>query len=122
MLALDNCVTKQGVELHSKLDLVYEHPFDSTLKRMAVVYSKDEGEDHVVYMKGATEVVFGCCRNVQVGTERVPMPDDMRAKIESALHDMSSDGLVSCLMHFMNIYLASNTIAARFITSIRSFR
>jgi Na+-exporting ATPase len=93
MLALDNCVTKQGVELHSKLDLVYEHPFDSTLKRMAVVYSKDEGEDHVVYMKGATEVVFGCCSNVQVGTERVPMPDDMRAKIESALHDMSSDGL-----------------------------
>jgi magnesium-transporting ATPase (P-type) len=41
MLALDNTVTKQGVELHSKLDLVEEHLFDSTLKRMAVVYEKE---------------------------------------------------------------------------------
>ena len=62
---------------------------------MAVVDAKDGGEDHVVYMKGATEVVFGCCNFVQIGTERVPIPDDMRAKIENALHELSSEGLVS---------------------------
>jgi magnesium-transporting ATPase (P-type) len=48
---------------------------------------KKKAEDYVVYMKGAAEVVFNCCRHVQAGNERVPMPDEMRAKVESAVHE-----------------------------------
>jgi Mg2+-importing ATPase len=94
MLALDNTVTKQGIELHSNLDLVEEHLFDSTLKRMSVVYEK-EGSDYVVYLKGAAEVVLNCCRHVQAGNERIVITDEIKIKVDGAVHELSSNGLVS---------------------------
>ena len=94
MLALDNIVTKQGIELHSKLDLVEEHLFDSTLKRMSVVYEK-EGSDYVVYLKGAAEVVLNCCRHVQAGNERMVITDEIKIKVDNAVNELSSNGLVS---------------------------
>jgi Na+-exporting ATPase len=92
MLALDNTVTKQGIELHSNLDLVEEHLFDSTLKRMSVVYEK-EGSDYVVYLKGAAEVVLNCCRHVQAGNERIVITDEIKIKVDGAVHELSSNGL-----------------------------
>ncbi|KAF9356183.1 Na+ ATPase [Mortierella sp. AD094] len=40
--------------------LICEFPFDSTVKRMSVLYQTPKGEN-LVFMKGATERVIGCC-------------------------------------------------------------
>ncbi|KAF9959344.1 hypothetical protein BGZ70_008864, partial [Mortierella alpina] len=45
--------------------LLAEFPFDSSVKRMSVIYQSpptaDAPGDHYIFMKGATERVLGCC-------------------------------------------------------------
>ncbi|KAF9575306.1 Na+ ATPase [Mortierella alpina] len=45
--------------------LLAEFPFDSSVKRMSVIYQSpptaDSPGDHYIFMKGATERVLGCC-------------------------------------------------------------
>ncbi|KAG0031268.1 hypothetical protein BGZ81_001557, partial [Podila clonocystis] len=46
-------------------DLVAEFPFDSSVKRMSVLYktpaTASKTGEHLIFMKGATERVFPCC-------------------------------------------------------------
>ncbi|KAF9311265.1 Na+ ATPase, partial [Podila horticola] len=46
-------------------DLVAEFPFDSSVKRMSVLYktpaTASKASEHIIFMKGATERVFPCC-------------------------------------------------------------
>ncbi|KAG0023412.1 Na+ ATPase [Podila clonocystis] len=46
-------------------DLVAEFPFDSSVKRMSVLYktpaTASKTSEHLIFMKGATERVFPCC-------------------------------------------------------------
>ncbi|KAI8359658.1 putative Na P-type ATPase [Mortierella sp. GBAus27b] len=46
--------------LKEGFNLVAEFPFDSSVKRMSVLY-KGPNEDHYIFLKGATERVLGCC-------------------------------------------------------------
>ncbi len=98
MLGVDHQIFKSDL-LAEGYSLVNEHPFDSALKRMAVVYGK-EGTN-MVFMKGATEVVLSCCKYVQRGNERVPMTSEFKPQVEENLQAMSADGLVSnlCASH-----------------------
>jgi Na+-exporting ATPase len=90
MLGVDHQILKSDL-LAEGFSLASEHPFDSALKRMAVVYAK-EG-NNVVFMKGATEVVLNCCKYIQRGNERVPMTSEFKHEVEENLQKMSADGL-----------------------------
>lgn len=92
MLGVDHQILKSDL-LAEGFSLASEHPFDSALKRMAVVYAK-EG-NNMVFMKGATEVVLNCCKYIQHGNERVPMTSEFKHEVEENLQKMSADGLVS---------------------------
>lgn len=93
MLGVDHQILKSDL-LADGFSLANEHPFDSSLKRMAVVYTK-QGHN-TVFMKGATEVVSKCCKYVQRGTERVPMTSEFASQVDENLQKMSADGLVWC--------------------------
>ncbi|KAI7825373.1 Na+ P-type ATPase [Gamsiella multidivaricata] len=41
--------------------LIAEFPFDSTVKRMSVLYQAPKSNEKFIFMKGATERVIGCC-------------------------------------------------------------
>ncbi|KAF9274145.1 Na+ ATPase [Mortierella alpina] len=68
-IALQVLAYKAGLAKPDLLDqgfrLIAEFPFDSTVKRMSVIYQgphSDQGPgDHFVFLKGATERVIGCC-------------------------------------------------------------
>ncbi|KAF9210397.1 Na+ ATPase [Podila verticillata] len=51
--------------------LVAEFPFDSSVKRMSVLYQGPDTEegpgDHFIFLKGATERVIGCCTHWRDG-------------------------------------------------------
>ncbi|KAG0203383.1 Na+ ATPase [Mortierella sp. GBA30] len=51
--------------------LVAEFPFDSSVKRMSVLYQSPDTEngpgEHFIFMKGATERVIGCCTHWRQG-------------------------------------------------------
>ncbi|KAJ3056163.1 Na+ ATPase [Rhizophlyctis rosea] len=93
------------------LDFVHEHPFDSTLKRMTVLYqtqynvsatpavgltTESEGEILLkVYMKGALERVLECCEGYYDSDCKIvkPVSDEFRACIEKEMEEIASQGL-----------------------------
>ncbi|KAF9293684.1 Na+ ATPase [Mortierella antarctica] len=79
-------------------NLVAEFPFDSSVKRMSVLYQGPETEegpgDYFIFLKGATERVIGCCtywrdgdieRSLQgeKGTERETFEDMVTVKMNA---------------------------------------
>ncbi|KAF9955145.1 Na+ ATPase [Mortierella alpina] len=85
-------------------DLVAEFPFDSSVKRMSVLYqsprnSESNGE-YIVFMKGATERVIGCCnywRDGDVEHSLVSEKNGSRAEFEAMItekmHALAEKGL-----------------------------
>ncbi|MBE3109947.1 MAG: HAD-IC family P-type ATPase, partial [Acidobacteria bacterium] len=69
--------------------LVTEFPFDSSFKRMSVVYEGPKGERHM-YTKGAPEAILPL----------LDCPDDIRVLIPEKADEMASEGYrVLCVAH-----------------------
>ncbi|KAF9364044.1 Na+ ATPase [Mortierella sp. NVP85] len=68
--------------------LLTEFPFDSSVKRMSVLYKgpakQDGSEDHFIFLKGATERALGCCTHYLDG-------DNVRSLAEEKGGMMSKD-------------------------------
>ena len=74
------------------LDITHsaEFPFDSTVKKMTVVYADNQAGHLDVYTKGATEFVLPV----------LSMPDHEKAKILETAESMAKDGLrILCVAH-----------------------
>ncbi|KAI9925363.1 hypothetical protein AWENTII_011839 [Aspergillus wentii] len=82
-----------------------EFPFDSTVKKMSVIFSKvtPQGERSMVFTKGAVERIVDCCTSViwdQDSSTPVPMTDDHRDKIFQNMEELAKLGLrVLALAH-----------------------
>ncbi|KAK3306536.1 uncharacterized protein B0T15DRAFT_144083 [Chaetomium strumarium] len=78
---------------------VAEFPFDSSIKRMSVVYDVPPGNDteldadsSIVFTKGAVERILDLCAHVGVGEAREPMTPELKDKILSQMTDFASLG------------------------------
>ncbi|KAK3900265.1 hypothetical protein C8A05DRAFT_36102 [Staphylotrichum tortipilum] len=78
---------------------VAEFPFDSTIKRMSVVYEvpadNDAGVDaanSIVFTKGAVERILDLCAFVGTGDAQQPMTDEMKESILKQMTDFASLG------------------------------
>jgi Ca2+-transporting ATPase len=65
-----------------------EIPFSSDRKAMSVVVPA-EGGGHVLYTKGAPEVVLGMCTHERRGSEQLPLDDARRKEVLAAAHEMA---------------------------------
>lgn len=79
---------------------VAEFPFDSTIKRMSVVYDAPPdnaygvaGTHSMVYTKGAVERILDLCATVGTGDVAQPLTDDLKAKILKQMDELASQGL-----------------------------
>lgn len=83
---------KAGLDI-SKNDrkLLVEIPFDSERKAMSVVL--DEGDEAVMYTKGAPEVVLKLCTQICRAGKVAPLDDATRERIAVANADMASQAL-----------------------------
>jgi P-type Na+/K+ transporter len=86
---LQRVTTKNSVD-HIKqsdehFELVVEHPFDSTIKRMStawrVVSANGESDECLVFLKGAIERVLDRCAFVSMADELVPVTDELKEDI-----------------------------------------
>ncbi|KAG4430889.1 hypothetical protein IFR05_013634 [Cadophora sp. M221] len=68
---------KKGLEAKGWKQIA-EYPFDSTIKRMSVVYKTPENNQWVVYTKGAVERVLDLCTSIGTGDNNEPMTDAMK--------------------------------------------
>lgn len=97
---------------------VAEFPFDSSIKRMSVVYNASPSNpygvpstDSMVYTKGAVERILDLCAHVGTGDIQEPLTDDLKTKILKQMDELASQGL-------RVLAVASKQWAGRFTASV----
>ncbi|KAK9693024.1 hypothetical protein K7432_014106 [Basidiobolus ranarum] len=86
-------LTKHSAEGDSEFFLRTEYPFDSTLKRMSVVYMEKKSGKHIIYLKGATERVVECCSRIMLGDREEVISKSDHRTISLQVEKMASNGL-----------------------------
>jgi Na+-exporting ATPase len=71
---------------------IAEYPFDSTVKRMTVIYRKGDDKP-VIYTKGAVERVVDLCTSVGIGQFQEAMTADMKEKVLEQMGLLAEQGL-----------------------------
>ena len=90
VLALRFNAGKQWLIQNKQLELLYEFPFDSSIKRMSVVYKSKITDVVEVFTKGATEALFPL----------MSISDEQKEEVRAFVDGMASRGLrVLCLAH-----------------------
>lgn len=73
-----------------------EYPFDSTVKKMSVIFKRAEDQTTHIFSKGAVERVLEACSTViwdDAGKEPVPLTDEHRDLILQNMEALAKEGL-----------------------------
>lgn len=82
---------KKGLEAKGWKQIA-EYPFDSTIKRMSVVYKTPDDSHWVVYTKGAVERVLDLCTSIGTGDRNEPMTDAMKETVLAQMDHFARQG------------------------------
>ncbi|OAQ70764.1 calcium-transporting ATPase 3 [Pochonia chlamydosporia 170] len=77
-----------------------EFPFDSSIKRMSVIYDAPAGasgsiveSDHsMVFTKGAVERILDLCSYIGTGSEQQPISDELKEDVLNQMNTLASQG------------------------------
>lgn len=72
---------------------VMEFPFDSSIKRMSVVYKRPSLEKYVVFTKGAVERVLDLCSTVGIGDKETKITKETKESILEQMDLLAEQGL-----------------------------
>lgn len=70
-----------------------EYPFDSTVKRMSVVYKVPDDGSTVIFTKGAVERILDLCVNVGIGAHETAITEDVKGQILEQMTLLADQGL-----------------------------
>ncbi|RDW81887.1 hypothetical protein BP6252_02999 [Coleophoma cylindrospora] len=82
---------KKGLE-NKGWKQVSEFPFDSSIKRMSVVYTSPSSNDSMVFTKGAVERVLDLCSSIGTGDHNQPMTEDLKEHTIKQMDEFASQG------------------------------
>ncbi|PTB65690.1 cation transporting ATPase [Trichoderma citrinoviride] len=82
---------------------VAEFPFDSSIKRMSVIYNAPEDDSNsslvasdsrnsLVFTKGAVERILDLCAFAGIGKDQQPMTDELKETVLSQMNSLASQG------------------------------
>ncbi|KAI1425318.1 ATPase [Xylaria sp. FL1777] len=86
---------------------IAEFPFDSSVKRMSVVYDRPDSDHSMVFTKGAVERLIDLCVIVGVGNDEQPMTEKYKEEILKQVDAFASQGqrvLAIASRHWKGIY------------------
>ncbi|KND87068.1 Calcium-transporting ATPase 3 [Tolypocladium ophioglossoides CBS 100239] len=77
-----------------------EFPFDSSIKRMSVIYDAPEGESgsivetqqSMVFTKGAVERILDLCSHIGTGPDQQPVTEALKESVLSQMNSLASQG------------------------------
>ncbi|PYH82221.1 sodium P-type ATPase [Aspergillus uvarum CBS 121591] len=72
-----------------------EYPFDSTVKKMSVIFENTETSAQMVFTKGAVERVLEACTQAvwTAGADAIPLDEEKRQEILQKMEDLAKEGL-----------------------------
>lgn len=77
-----------------------EYPFDSSIKRMSVIYRTSNQQETYVLTKGAVERIIELCSNIGSGTNLTAMTEEKKKLILNQMNILAGQGLrVMALAH-----------------------
>ncbi|KAI0433444.1 hypothetical protein F5Y09DRAFT_73844 [Xylaria sp. FL1042] len=71
---------------------VAEFPFDSSIKRMSVVYNGPDSGHSMVFTKGAVERLIDLCSTVAIGNDQQPMTEEYKEEVLKVMNAFASQG------------------------------
>ncbi|KAK2609234.1 potassium/sodium eff [Conoideocrella luteorostrata] len=77
-----------------------EFPFDSSIKRMSVIYDAPKGESgsiieteqSMVFTKGAVERVLDLCSHIGTGVDQKPISEELKEDVLNQMNSLASQG------------------------------
>jgi P-type Na+/K+ transporter len=71
---------------------IAEFPFDSSIKRMSVVYNDPDSDCSMVFTKGAVERIIGLCTHAGIGEHREELTEEYKELILKQMDEFASQG------------------------------
>lgn len=71
---------------------VAEFPFDSSIKRMSVIYNAPESKNSMVFTKGAVERLLDFCSSIGTGSNNQPITDEMKEQVIAQMDEFAAQG------------------------------
>ncbi|KAK5633176.1 hypothetical protein RRF57_008890 [Xylaria bambusicola] len=71
---------------------IAEFPFDSSIKRMSVVYNGPDLNHSMIFTKGAVERIIDLCTTVGIGSDQKPMTEEYKEEILKQMDMFASQG------------------------------
>ncbi|KAI0508525.1 hypothetical protein F5B22DRAFT_390407 [Xylaria bambusicola] len=71
---------------------IAEFPFDSSIKRMSVVYNGPDLDHSMIFTKGAVERIIDLCTTVGTGSDEKPMTEEYKEEILKQMDAFASQG------------------------------
>jgi potassium/sodium efflux P-type ATPase len=71
---------------------VGEFPFDSSIKRMSVVYTAPEHNHNFIFTKGAVERILDLCTAIGSGENEEPMTEEIKEKVIKQMDSFAGQG------------------------------
>ncbi|PGH34286.1 potassium/sodium efflux P-type ATPase, fungal-type [[Emmonsia] crescens] len=84
---------KKALESQHGWKQLAEYPFDSTVKRMSVIYRHANEPGTIVFTKGAVERIIDLCTTVGVGDHQEPMTQKIKEGILEQMDFLAEQGL-----------------------------
>ncbi|KAF3017425.1 Na+ ATPase [Neopestalotiopsis sp. 37M] len=83
---------KKTLETEGGWKQVAEFPFDSSIKRMSVIYNHADIDHSMVFTKGAVERILDLCTTAGIGDNAEEMTDSYKELILKQMDDFASQG------------------------------
>lgn len=70
-----------------------EYPFDSSIKRMSTIYQSRNGNEALVFTKGAVDYVLDLCSTIGSGGQQRKMTESVKNEVTKQMELFAKDGL-----------------------------
>ncbi|KAJ9651295.1 potassium/sodium eff [Neophaeococcomyces mojaviensis] len=84
---------KSDLETEQGWKQLTEYPFDSSIKRMSVVYKSPNHSNNIIFTKGAVERIVDLCSFIGHGDHESPMTPEMKDSILEQMNLLAEQGL-----------------------------
>jgi Na+-exporting ATPase len=71
---------------------VAEFPFDSSIKRMSVIYNSLDNGNSMVFTKGAVERILDFCSSIGTGSNNQPITDELKEQVMAQMDEFAAQG------------------------------
>ncbi|MEM3609876.1 MAG: cation-transporting P-type ATPase [Candidatus Aenigmatarchaeota archaeon] len=78
--------------------IIHENKFDSERKRMSVIVSDSKTNKHIMYVKGASEIILSLCNSIRIDKKNYELNETKKQEILSQINKIESKGIriLSC--------------------------